>query len=681
MRPAFAVLLALVFSVLFVVALLVSRVVNTAGEPSEIAGILDDADLYDFAYDRVLDAALIDLIDRGFTVDTGLNGPETLEFEDPAQARAAIKGFIETVLPREYVKQKVEAALDGVIPYASGRQDSFEIDFETSERIRSVSEAVRVASDRIGMGELVVSELLVPTVRELSDSITSEGLGIELTPDEAEDAARRILPPEYIEQQIFSFFDQTAPYFAGAEDELNVVINFRDRVPIAGQVLKDKLNDEDTLLQLVFERVVDPLVASQVADSTVLVFGIEITEPDIQEAVEIVAPADWVRSQGDGVIDAVVAWLVGATDELQYTIDLEDRKAEAAVELEKLALRKLDEQVAATPVCQNSAQSGQALNDALSGVFPACLPSNASEVVDVMRPLISNEIRNVILTNIPDQVAYSDADLRAQLGADSVDTLDNLRDLVIDGVEFTEQDIIDQLAPDGDTQSVADARETLDIVRAGFVFDQLDITERMGASQLTQFNEARNWINMGWTFRWLIFLPAILLLAAVAFMGGRGWLGRAKWAGAPVAVVAIIFFAAIQVGWASTVSIRDTAIPDDILSAENRADYPTLAALVDNGEFQNMAERVGSAWISGLAMSAVPWAVGGLLLFAIGILYPRYRDRLPQSLGGPGGDPGPEQNDFSNSAGSYQPKDPFESPAEESAEPGQNDGNRSEEVA
>ena len=51
-------MLALVFVVLFVVALLVSRVVNTAGDPEYIAGVLDDADVYDFAYDRVLDSAL-----------------------------------------------------------------------------------------------------------------------------------------------------------------------------------------------------------------------------------------------------------------------------------------------------------------------------------------------------------------------------------------------------------------------------------------------------------------------------------------------------------------------------------------------------------------------------------------------------------------------------------------------
>jgi hypothetical protein len=52
-------------------------------------------------------------------------------------------------------------------------------------------------------------------------------------------------------------------------------------VPVAGQILKDKLNDEDTLVRLVFDQVIDPLVGQVVSDSTVLVVGIEITEADI----------------------------------------------------------------------------------------------------------------------------------------------------------------------------------------------------------------------------------------------------------------------------------------------------------------------------------------------------------------------------------------------------------------
>ncbi len=637
MRPAFAVLFALVFAVLFIVALLVSRVVNTAGDPDEIAGVINRADLYDFAYDRVIDSALADITARGITIETGLDGAQTLAFDDPARAQTSLKAFIETVLPREYVQRKVEEALGGIIPYASGRSDSFELDLETSDRIDSVPEAVRVASERIGLGELVVSTILVPTVRDLSDSITNEAFGISLTPDEAEDAARRILPPEWIETNLFSVVDQTAPYFAGTQDELNVVITFRDRVPVAGQVLKDKLNDEDTLVTLVFEQVVDPLVASLVADSTVLAFGIAITESDVQEAVEIVAPADWVRAQGDGIIDAVVAWLVGATDNLEYTLELEERKADAATELDDLAIRKLDEQVAATPVCQTPVQATQALNSALAGQFPTCLPENSSEVVNVMRPVISNEISNFVLTNVPDEITYSDADLRAQLGADSLDTLDNLRDQVINGVGFTEQDIINQLAGGDDPQSIADAEEFLDIVRAGIVFDETEITDRMDAAQLTRFDEIRDYISLGWTFRWIIFLPAILLLAIVVLIGGRNWTGRAKWAGAPVAIVAVIFFASIQIGWASTTSYRNFEVPEDALSLETRADFPALSALVYGDEFRNMAERVGSAWISGLAMSAVPWAVAGIVLFAVGFFYPKYRHLLPESLGGPGG--------------------------------------------
>lgn len=668
MRPAFAVLLVIIFAVLFVAALLVSRVVNTAGDPDEIAGVIDDAELYDFIYDRVIDAAIADLVAQGFTVSTGPDGEEAFEFQDPAQARAAIKAFVETILPREYVKQKLEETLDGVVPYVSGRTDSFEVDLETSERIEAIPEAIRVAAERIGLGQLVVAELVVPTVRDLSESITDEALGIEFTPDEAEEAAVRILPPEWIEAQVFSFVDQTAPYFAGTEDELNLTITFKDRVPVAGQILKDKLNDEDTLVRLVFEQTVDPLVGQLVADSTVIVFGIEITESDIQEAVEIVAPNDWVRAQGDGIIDALVAWLVGATDNLEYTLELADRKADAAVQLDILARRKLDEQVAAAPVCTTQFQTGQAVSDALAGRFPSCLPANSSQVVDIMEPLISNEIQNFVVNLIPDQITYSDADLRAQLGGESLETLDTLRGHIANGLTFTDEDLVNQFASDADPEAADRIRERLDLVRTGFAFDQTDITDRMDAEQLAQFDRARGWIDLGWTLRWLIFLPALLLLLLVAFIGGRNWPGRARWAGAPLAIVAVIFFAAIQIGWASTASFREFEVGADAFSAENGSEFPMLSSVVTGGELQNMAERVGGAWISGLAMSAVPWALGGAALFALGMLYPKYRHRLPAALGGPRGGSGRGPKVITRTPGAWVSENAGKKPAEEDPE-------------
>jgi hypothetical protein len=34
-------------------------------------------------------------------------------------------------------------------------------------------------------------------------------------------------------------------------------------------------------------------------------------------------------------------------------------------------------------------------------------------------------------------------------------------------------------------------------------------------------------------------------------------------------------------------------------------------------------------------MSAVPWTVAGLVLFGFGLLYPRYRKKMAESLSGP----------------------------------------------
>src|SRR5690606_2751417 len=131
------------------------------------SGILDDAEVYDFVYDRALDAAISDITARGIEIGGGEDGEsQTLMFEDPARAHAALKGFIETVLPREYVRQEINEALNSMVSYATGQTDTFLVDLETGERIEAFPEALRVASAEIELGELISSQLIAPAIRD-----------------------------------------------------------------------------------------------------------------------------------------------------------------------------------------------------------------------------------------------------------------------------------------------------------------------------------------------------------------------------------------------------------------------------------------------------------------------------------------------------------------------------------
>jgi hypothetical protein len=630
----------ILFVALFIVALLATRVVSTAGEPKTVTSLLAESGAYDFAYDRILESALSDLTERGLEFEGGPDGVTTIAFDDPERVTAALKAFIETVLPREYVQQKIDESLSEVVPYATGRTDSFVIDLETGDRIEAFPDALRAASSELSIGELVLRQVITPAVEQVSGEITGQALGISFTPEEAAEIAETLLPAEWIEQQLFSAADQVAPYLSGDSDTLEITINIKDRVPVAGQLLKEKLNDEDTLVTLVFDQFVNPNVAQIVQSSKQFSFGIEITDADVLEAVEIVAPEDWVRAQGDGLIDAIVGWLVGAQDELSYTLDFSERKQEAVDQLEALVFRKLDEQVAITPVCQTFEEGLNAANAALSGVFPSCLPQDSDLVLDQMKPLISNELRGFILDSIPDELTYSEAMFRGQMDADSLDALDSVRDRVINGFTFTDQDLLKMFSSDenGDGPS-AGSIEALDKIRAGVRFDDTDITGRLEPDTLSRFDQYRSYIALGWNLRWAVFAPAFLFLIIAAFIGGRGWRGRMMWSAGGVTGAAMLFFIAVTAGWAASASYRQVDIGGGAISEERRAEMPAMSALLESGEINDLLERMATIWVQGLANSAIPWAVGGAVVFILAAMYPKYSASLSAVVrrGGGGG--------------------------------------------
>ena len=108
MRKLLALLLAGIFLILFFIAVTVNQFVDTASDPDVITGMLDDAEMYDYVYDNIIGNVVHDLVENGIEIDSGLDesSPVTvIKFEDTDTAALAITNLIETLVPREYVKE------------------------------------------------------------------------------------------------------------------------------------------------------------------------------------------------------------------------------------------------------------------------------------------------------------------------------------------------------------------------------------------------------------------------------------------------------------------------------------------------------------------------------------------------------------------------------------------------
>ncbi|NQW19540.1 MAG: hypothetical protein HQ477_02270 [Chloroflexi bacterium] len=624
MRKLLAILLAGLFLVLFFVATTVNQVVDTASDPDVITGMLDDADAYDYVYDNIVGNLVHDMVGRGIDVNSGLTdsaGLTILTFDDPDKAALAITDLIETLIPREYVKEKLEASLNGVVPYARGETDEFTIDLEVQERVRSVPTAVRQVVSDLNLTERVIDDLLVPQLDQFTEQISEQALGIVFTSAELEADARLIFAPEWLEEQLFGAIDEITPYFAGDTDSFNVVVRFGDRIVIVGELLKDKLGSDDTLYNLVFNQVVDPLIQQAVGQTASVGFGVSLTEDEIVEAFEVIAPRAWVQEQGLGVIDTLIDYLSGKTDSLNFEVDLSERKVAAAQELQVLARNKLRSIAATIPNCNSPADALGAAQDLASQQIPRCITGAQFTVEIVLNSfggLLDAQVASFVDSNIPNQVSYTQAQLVAQVGG-GLDTIDDVRARIIEGVSFSEQDLVSSLAGDSSAQARADAEETLRIIADGIVITEKNITDNLDPNLLQQFNDMRGYAGTALSLRWILWVLVLIPLLVIALIGGRGWAGRLKWAGGVAVVSALIVYGGIAAAW----SVNDMAkdyIPDygaDV-SAEFRADYPRLSAELESTELTTRFEKALDSWQQGWRNQTMPWILGGLIVFLAG---------------------------------------------------------------
>ncbi|MDP6668079.1 MAG: hypothetical protein QF357_11910, partial [Dehalococcoidia bacterium] len=508
MRKLLAILLAPLFFILFLLAITLNQVTNTVTEPDVVIGMMNDGEFYDYAYDNIIANMVRDTTEKGIDIEGGLGesaGTNTLMFDDPDAAAVTIIELIETLVPRELVKEKFEESLSSFVPYIRGDTDEFIIDLEVQQRVLAVPDAARDAVRDLDLAQRVIDDLLVPQVNDFSGDIFDEALGIGFTPQENEANARRIFAPDWLETQLFLAIDEITPYFAGEADHFNVVMHFDDRIVIVGQILKAKLGSTDVLYNLVFAQVVDPVIKQTVAQSTSVGYGISLTEPEVVQAFEVIAPREWVREQGNGVVDALVDYLIGTSNSLDYVVYIGDRKAAATGELQALARTKLRATLTVIPPCSSQADALAASQALSNKQLPECNAGGQTAVdvaLNTLGPIMDQQVESFVESQVPSEVAYSLSDFESQVGG-NFDVVTDLRDQVTEGVSFTEQDLINAMADETDPESRADAEEMLQILADGVLITEENIEENLEPDALEQFNDIRDYVNLGLRLRWL----------------------------------------------------------------------------------------------------------------------------------------------------------------------------------
>jgi hypothetical protein len=154
--------------------------------------------------------------------------------------------------------------------------------------------------------------------------------GLDLTVDEVSILAKEILPPEWVEENVGHVINAGVPYLTGAMDELDVQVPVDDRLLAAAGVTKELVAEADLHSYLINDIVREGLGEQDFLDD--LPFGLTLTEQQIIDGVAQVIPKDWLKAQAVALIDDVMPYLLGRTDEFNVHVPLQAR-TEAALEV------------------------------------------------------------------------------------------------------------------------------------------------------------------------------------------------------------------------------------------------------------------------------------------------------------------------------------------------------------
>ena len=140
---------------------------------------------------------------------------------------------------------------------------------------------------------------------------------------------------------------------------------------------------------------------------------------EVLDTFEVVAPESWVREQGENVIDALVDYMTGRSNSLDYTVDLSELKVAATSQLKNIARTKLETTISEIPQCSSPADLLGATQDLTSQQIPRCLAGGTaviSQITDTLGPIMDDQVELFVSNQIPDNVSYTLSDFESSVG-------------------------------------------------------------------------------------------------------------------------------------------------------------------------------------------------------------------------------------------------------------------------
>lgn len=634
LRRGAAVLVAFAFAVVLFAALTLQALNSTFARAEFYPEQLERADVYRFISADLADAFIEDLqqLDADEFGEDFTGNPVAASGLTTRQVADAMR----RAFPPEDLEALLAPAFEQAAEYAAGERDEVTITIGAGGHIEALVRELTALMRESGTYGRLLDDEFDPMFREWADEALPPGeadsawleflRGAE-TGDSLVRVFRRVVTPEWLADEVEQSADALTAYLVGNAEGFELRIELDDaQATAAAEELEAILGDGDAY-DLARAAVIEPAVEEHVVAAAELPYGITLTREEARAALlEAVSPA-WVEQQARVLARGVSAYVTGQADGFAAEIDLESVKADAAAALTDAATANLEASLRDLPPCTTAAEIAAARDEARRSL-PPCIPPGmtASELASQARPNIAASIAAFIVEPVPDTVLLTESDLRDAIrrdgGDEALTALDDLRGLFAEGWTYTDADLRADLSDD-DAATLDDVRSFLG---EGYV---IEVSAADDEGLEAALDDVREWTEAVSRARWMAFVFAIALLAAVGALGGMRWRGRVAWgAAALLAAAGPIALVSGPVYQAASGAVLD-AIRDEIAS-DPRATFALTSELLTN-KLIDIVEVSIDAFAGSIARNSLVLAALGAIALGVSLSWDRITEAVDRA--------------------------------------------------
>lgn len=406
-------------------------------------------------------------------------------------------------------------------------------------------------------------EVLPAALDEVEEDDTSDEIPIELSPiqDELISAAKKILPPEWLEEQFESAIDTSLPYFIGSADEFSYTLPLRERVDVAKNVIKTDIFQGPAFTS-VYDDIIGYIADQMLDEIENFPYTLTLQKADMKESLENAFPKEWLASEFASVVDSVIPYLTDDSEVFTVSFDFKKR-VDSITEgtIEVLSGTQTYEYILdtlITPIVEENIGTNVSLpfgivltQDEIATTIKKVMPQSWVEVkmkdifnsiagyakgeIDFIEVNIDLEGRKVkalqvlesmserqlvdIFDNLP---TCSPAEFESQIREASLDNLPNCRPVNISYVEFKQELGIDVDTIIASTINLLIGEEIPD----KWIFTTEDLQESFGEENEDFLQTARDYVSDGWVFTEADFLGELEPDDEDQLNDVRDWIGN-----------------------------------------------------------------------------------------------------------------------------------------------------------